>query len=138
MKNSGSGVQSEVRDSVVSGDWQNQFTHSVSCPVCTGECIGESGSYSHFETIRVDNLTDIVVFHDDDSTRVPSSERKNLFPGSMVRGSSVGFTCWFETCAHIIEYRFQFHKGDVYLHWRLIDAIDEGVDPTYRCEMPRT
>lgn len=91
----------------------------MQCPVCHGgKLFGETGgSCAHLARGWIDTLKQRTIVAGDAEPRTTASS-------SDARGSEVGFSCVFEQCKHLIEYRFVFHKGDVYVEWREARAID--------------
>lgn len=97
----------------------SEYEHAVLCPVCSksGQCIGEPGAGAHLATAWTDDLRVR-------SETKPSSGTLLNDSASRERGSEVGFACWFEQCAHFVRYTFRFHKGEVFLHWNLVEGYD--------------
>lgn len=94
-------------------EWNGDFDHALQCPACRhGRVVGETGeSNGHLARGWIDNL--------DRLTEVGSGGLVIGPSASTERGSEVGVELFFEQCAHIAQYRFRFHKGDVYLEWRI-------------------
>ena len=87
--------------------WRHEgrdYETALACPVCTGSPIGQTAS----------------------SCSHPVKPWASKVPcGPCGEGdASCGLFCVFELCDHVIEYRLRFHKGDVYLEWRLARPIE--------------
>lgn len=108
----------------MSTDWSDD-DRTVLCPVCSDTFTGPTGNGNgHLACGWIDNLR-VRAEATGDALTVTTSAADG-------RGSEVGFRMHWEQCEHIVEFRFRFHKGDVYLAWRLVGHRE---DPA---EMPRT
>ena len=100
-------------------NWSN-FDEAMLCPACSsGRIIGQTGDANgHLSRAWIDNL-DRKIDVEHDGLRVGPS-------ASDGRGSEIGMELHYEQCRHVIEIRFRFHKGDVYLNWRIVREVEES------------
>lgn len=104
---------------VVSSDvpWKGDFENAVVCPACEGSVIGAtSDSNSHLTKAWVGNLKELAVVLPEGRHTGPHVIESH----DHLRGSVVAWECVFEQCMHVVQYRVRFHKGDVYLEWRVV------------------